>query len=287
VLLNKREVLKMEALKKLFNNHTMLIVCGIASIVLLFIFILLQGGKPNLLSLESRWLIVSGIPLLYALIVGGYIKSFKGFGLELESQLKNPVKYSSLLVSDVIDDMPGSPKKSKNSLKNISIKTRKKIERLTFNCGKKGYYVESVIKDYLIALPNIKYFEFVLKNGQFFCLLPISIFKKSREIIDNNFNDQLEDRYDEQVNEQFYSSAIIDLIDAINNDELLTFFGVEAITAKVIETQSVIDILPIVRSSKHGVVGVINENERLVGIIDKHTLESKIADEVLLAGRKN
>ena len=123
-------------------------------------------------------------------------------------------------------------------------------------------------------MPNIKYFEFVLKNGQFFCLLPISIFKRKRETINNDFNGQ------------FNSNAIQDLIEAINNDNLLTVFGAEAITEKLIETKSVIEMLPIVRNSKHGVVGVINESEKLVGIIDSHTLESKIADEVLLAGRR-
>lgn len=45
-------------------------------------------------------------------------------------------------------------------------------------------------------------------------------------------------------------------------------------------------MLPLVRKSIHGLVGVVNEQEKLVGIIDKHILESKIADEVLLAERK-
>lgn len=47
---------------------------------------------------------------------------------------------------------------------------------------------------------------------------------------------------------------------------------------KVKEITSMIEILPIVRKSEHGIVCVINEDEKLVGIIYKHTLESKITN---------
>ena len=103
------------------------------------------------------------MPLLFALITGGYIKRFKGFGIELESQLKNPIKNTTLLVSDVIDELPSDEKKSNKYLAYISQETRNKIERLSFNLGNKNYYNTYVIKEYLRAMPNIKYFEFRLK----------------------------------------------------------------------------------------------------------------------------
>ncbi|ODB92812.1 hypothetical protein A3197_20795 [Candidatus Thiodiazotropha endoloripes] len=72
-----------KTLLKFWSHHTALVIGAIVSIVLLATFLLFQYNESNVLKLESRWLLVAGVPLLAALIVGGYIKSFKGFGVEL------------------------------------------------------------------------------------------------------------------------------------------------------------------------------------------------------------
>jgi|GEM_PF-6145111 len=262
----------MDAIKKLFYNHTLLVSCGLCSLFILFFLIFLHGIEPSILGLETRWLIVSGAPLLYASIVGGYLKSFRGFGVELESQLNTPITNTALFVSDVFTKMPSDEKLSRKHLAYANQKTLKKNKVLIFNCGKNNYYNVEIIEEYLHAMPNLEYFEFVDENGYFKCLLPISIFKP--------------DATNLPVIEPPDNNALFDLVNAINNDHLFQTFGAEVINEKVTESKSVIEILPVVRQSRHGIVGVLNENDKLVGIVDERALESSIADEVLKAQRK-
>lgn len=62
----------MKLVKKFFLQHTALGFGAIVSIVLLTVFLLFQYFLSDVLKLESRWLLVAGVPLLAALVVGGY-----------------------------------------------------------------------------------------------------------------------------------------------------------------------------------------------------------------------
>jgi len=76
-----------KAMVKFWVQHTSLAIGAVISIFFLVTFLTFQYNQSEMLKLESRWLLVAGVPLLAALIVGGYIKSFKGFGVELEAIL--------------------------------------------------------------------------------------------------------------------------------------------------------------------------------------------------------
>lgn len=70
---------------RFFGSHPAIVFGGCLSLLLLGIFLAFQFFDSKMLNLETRWLLASGIPILIALFVGGYIKSFKGFGVELEA----------------------------------------------------------------------------------------------------------------------------------------------------------------------------------------------------------
>ena len=95
-----------DAIKKLWANHTFSASSSFASILLLSLFFILQIFAPNILKIDTKWLIVAGCPLLFALIGGGYIKTFKGFGIELETQLKTSIAESELLATDTLIELP-------------------------------------------------------------------------------------------------------------------------------------------------------------------------------------
>jgi len=81
-------------MNNIFSNfckrHPAIVLGAIISIVLFIALVLFQHYNLDVLKLESRWLLVSGVPILIALFVGGYIKKFKGFGIELEAPEKTP-----------------------------------------------------------------------------------------------------------------------------------------------------------------------------------------------------
>jgi hypothetical protein len=86
-------------MNNLWKRHK-IIISGIASsIIFLTLFLLLQYYIPSLMWLGTQWLVVAGVPVLIALFIGGYIKSFKGFGIELEAKLKSTIAYMPLETS--------------------------------------------------------------------------------------------------------------------------------------------------------------------------------------------
>lgn len=61
-----------------------LLLAGVASLALLALFAELQDADASIIRLPVQWLWVSVLPLLLVLALGGYIKKFKGAGVEFE-----------------------------------------------------------------------------------------------------------------------------------------------------------------------------------------------------------
>ena len=152
-------------LLRFWSHHTTLFVGGIASIFMLLIFLILQYNEPKVLKLEFRWLLVAGVPLLASLIVGGYIKSFKGFGVELEASLSKPVTNIELTATEAMDEVPGNGKKSINYLRSLNPKLKKSISRLILVQGRKKYYQPRALEIYLRELSGLKYIEIRKPEG--------------------------------------------------------------------------------------------------------------------------
>ena len=265
----------MKLISDLYRMHKELVVSGIISLILLIVFLILQSRWPIPLQLETKWLILAGVPLLWALFAGGYIKTFKGFGIELESQLRNPLKELKLIAKDAIKDLPSDIKKSRGYLFSLPRSSRLQIERLIFYLNKIHYYDMEVVISYINALPNLKYIEIRVENDHFVGLLPISLFLCD-EFANQNFNEN---------GNNIERSSVERLIRSINEGTLKSSYEEELISERVNENESLIDILPRVRSSRHKVVAVVSDEGILEGIISKEYAEEQIAN-VVFAARK-
>ena len=263
----------MNDLKNFYKKHVFLFWGGGISIILFLFFLLLHYYQSDVLKLETKWLIISGIPILIALIGGGYIKSFKGFGIELEAQLRNPLKQFDLFAKDAIKDLPQEAKETESYLNSFDTDTVLNVQRLTFYINKKNYYNSYVIEKYIRKLPNLKFFEIADEDNKFIGLLPIRIFRKV-EYYDLN-------TYEEETD--INHTNLDKLVNAINQGNILESFANTIITEVVNEHETLIDILPKAKNSRHGILAVISNKSRLLGIIDKKSIESKIAEEVLKA----
>ena len=237
----------------------------LASLALLLIFLNLQAVNSNLLNLDIKWLVIASIPLLIVLVRSNIIQKFKGFGIELETRLQDPISSINLAAIAALVDLPSDAKQSISYLERLSSSQRESIQRLTFQIERSGYYDERAIRFYLRELPNINFFEVVNSSGQFIALLPVDLL-----IERNNPNEEVLRRF----------------IKVLETNTPQAFYREIAITKTILESDNILDALQQVRKSKFGYLPVISEDGRLLGIATRPMLESKVADEVLLTEGK-
>jgi hypothetical protein len=249
------------------NKTLSIMLWGLVSISLLLIFGLLQERNAKFLALSSQWIFISILPIVVALFVGGYITKFKGFGVELETALKESVSTSiELKATDAISDIPGDEKQSMSYLQGMSREKALSIKWLVFELGRTNYYSPHGIREYLMKLPNIEFLEVRTEKGQFVCYIPISYFK--REGIVDGF-------------EHFDMEKIHQFIDAMAVGSIREKFSSIAISVAVKSSDSLVQVLKTLRNEHVNMAAVISENNRYLGVLFSHDVERKVADAVL------
>jgi CBS domain-containing protein len=244
------------------NKQLVVLIGTIASLIIFIALLILQRINASILELESRWLILAGAPILVALIVGGYIHKFKGFGLEIETRLQNRIRKNELHSLDALEQVEGQDKGTLSFLYDTPQEELAKKERLILFSGRKEYYGSFALKEYLEHLINLKYIEVRYPQGKFRCLIPAAVFKTEEA-----FNSSLLDRF----------------IESLAGGNIYQDIEAEAETDFVKTSESLIAILPKVRESKHGWLPVLSKDRRLEGVVTKEAIESRIADEVMSA----
>ena len=161
------------------DNKYIILAIGVGlSLIILIIFAIANSKQASFLSLESKWLAVAGIPILVALFAGGFIKKFKGFGIELDGELRQPVDKGYLTeapefhlqASDVAEQAEEIAKASLDQLYQLAPEKKKKIKRLSFII--QHHYVPEIIEEYFNALPELQFLEIRDQNGSLQCILP-------------------------------------------------------------------------------------------------------------------
>jgi hypothetical protein len=268
MIANKKTKNMIKKYLEAFEKHNMLFISFFSSLFLLIVFLTLQYFNFKALKLDVKWIILCGIPLLIGLFIGGYIKTFKGFGIELESSLKEPIPKSVILpVSQIDITTPGIEKKSTHFLHNTSRQELNKIIRLRFTLNKLNYYINEDVHEYLRVLHNLKFIEIVNAKNEFQYLLSISKLKRN-----NNLNVE----------------RISHFIEAIENGQL-DQFSFDAVTEYILVDDSILDAyITISRSSQSKILNlneqilpVLNNNKIMIGIITKQNLEEKISEVVI------
>lgn len=248
-----------------YDSKSPLLIGSLISIILLVLFMVLQYISPTSLVLDVKWIIVSGIPLLVALIVGGYIKGFKGFGIELEMRFQEPIISLDLEASHVYVSTEGLRKQTLEDLDRISVERKRKITRLQFISSRRDYYDLNVVYQYMRELPNLEYFEVVKRGGTFMCLLPINLFNNRQN------NDELS-RF----------------VETLEEGRILLTYDDQAITFTVNQDQSIIEVLETLRDHTLESAVVLDNRRKVLGLIKTSDIERRIATEVLFqTKRKN
>lgn len=265
---NGRTRAQMRKERESMESKTKTMIAGaVISILLLLFFGLLQEKGAKFLSLSSQWIFIAIMPILVALFVGGYITKFKGFGVELESALKETVSTSiELKASEAIADILGDEKQSMAYLRDMSIPKALSIRWLVFELGRKNYYSPQSIKTYLTKLSNIDFLDIRTKKGQFVCYLPKKYFKKEDAAIQDGLFDM---------------DKIRQFIVSLENEEIEEKYAGIAISVAVKSTDNLMQVLKTLRDENVNMAAVTSEQGRYLGVLFSNDVERKIADAIL------
>lgn len=238
------------------------------SILFILIVYILHINNNTFLKIDYQWLLVSGVPLLVALFIGGYITKFKGLGVEIESTLHEPLASINLTILDIPINMPDqdTPKEERDKLDELSVDEISNTRRLSFIVEKADNYSTDDVIDYFRKFNYLEFIEVKKLNGEFVCLIPLSEFQhKIYMNINNQFNRDMVDLF----------------LKALGRGTLLVDFAKVCITLTVRPTDDLISVLQILRSRQSELAVVVLPMGSYSRIVTAHQIEKKIADAVL------
>lgn len=255
-----------QTLRQELVRHRLLLISLAISTGLLIAFLIFQYKDLKFLSLEIKWLIVCGLPILIGLFIGGYIKTFKGFGLELETNLKEPIPLSIVSKVDMTES-PGMNKETLHRLQQLGDAERNKINRLRFIYGKTHYYDPYAVEEHYRTLKNLRFIEVINSDGDFLYLLPLSKFKTT-----DGFNQEKIQQFINSIERQNLVEEFHDIV----SDFVLTSDNIIDVYKKISKSNQ----SKILFSSKE-VLPILNEKNKMIGTVDKQKVEAKITEEVI------
>lgn len=250
------------------SRNVIVFVGVIIAAFMLLIFAASAEEGARFLNLPSQWILVSVFPILVALFLAGYVRKFKGFGIELESSLNSPI--SSVLdlgVASALTVLVVAKKQEVRYLYDLKRDRKLAIRVLSFELSRKGYYTEGAVIEYLTHLPNIQYLEIKTEQGEFNCYLPIDV------LLGNN-HQQLEQPFSRSKTRKF-----IKTLEAGRVEEEYWPFAYQ-LTVK--SKTSLVEVLRLLRHEQIDAVPVISESGRYLGLAFRGLVESKVAELVLI-----
>lgn len=240
---------------------------GIAiSVVLLLLLILIQYHQPDLLNLDIHWIALVILPTIVGLLGSGVIGSFKGFGIEISSQVSSPLSIQEMDVHsrEAIHEIVVEEKGSYDDLRNIDEEKRRSIKALSFVSGSDKYTVQD-INNYLDQLSNVKYFIINDAKGKFRCLL-------LRDLLESRPND--------------INNAVYTYVNSIENDACEVHYKRYCEEEYIKENEQLISTVDKVRRSKLGLLPVVSTKHVFLGILTERNIESVLTDRILAVYRQ-
>lgn len=245
---------------ELLEKHAVLFGGVSVSVILFFLFMFIKERKPVFLTLETRWIAISMVPLIFALFSGDYIYKFKGFGFEIETSL-NKLELSDigLTAEEAMTTTNGQKKGSVALLRDITESDKKNVKRISFVEGYK-YYSANAIKSYVKAFKNLWYIEIVDIDNKFIGFMKAAVIKNK----ENDFVKALKDR------------------------NVLAEYSSYMITDFVYKDENIINVLKkINENSKVRSLAVIDNQSKMIGVLSANMVLRKISTEIVDAQKNN
>jgi len=211
------------------------------------------------LELEAQWLALACLPALMGLFKGGLISSFKGFGIEIESQLDKPVQNIEKL--DTLSLVEEGDVDQAVQLKGVQ-PAHSDAKVLCFRYKTKPYYRSGAIAQQLDMMPNKKYLRIDSTSGKFLCLLPVTLF------IDGG------------------NAYVLDeLIKSLDERNTHSKFKEDSLRPHISTSTSKLDAIRYLHARKLEEAPVVDTSGKFIGLIQTKDLALQLADAIITADK--
>src|SRR5580700_2705889 len=131
-------------------------------VVAIILLLLTQAGQ----TFETNSILIAILPVLFWLFASGKLASFKAFGVELKSAIREVSSETIEADHSLMDSSPIEfvrvPENAKESIEKIQNYVRQRVPAISFELGREDYYKASVVKKYLDELCKHDFFKWVV-----------------------------------------------------------------------------------------------------------------------------
>ena len=230
----------------------------VGSAGLLVALLVTQVCAPDVLKVDTGWLAIVVLPLLVALLIAGYVRSFKGLGLELESALREkvPALARGEAAQVPLDADTAVGKLGPEDLARLRQEHAQRCpERLVLRKRQNVRYVGDLIRQYLDAFPSVQWIEIQHEDGTFEALLPV-------EVLGQHMH---------------WSTEAMSEFESWLNRRELGSLGAKLITRSISDTASVTDAIRMHLESGLNYLPAISSARRLTGVVSI----SRVTDDLM------
>ena len=244
-----------------------IVIGSIVSILLFILILLLKVVNPTILEIDSKWLILAGVPLLVALLTGGYIQHFKGLGIEIESALARPMEDLPISRYQFLSLTGRDEKRTIQYLDSLSDQEKNDIQVLQFIEGPATTgpdYSTYAILDYRTQLRRLKYLEIRDQNKKFLCLLPVSILGRGLHRGERDGDWEKANRF----------------ITSLLTNTVRDNYSHRAITSHIPSDITLLEAYRQIKRTGNKIAAIINPENDVIGVVSETELARWIAERV-------
>lgn len=216
----------------------------------------------NEFKIETSWLALSLAPVVIWLVTTQQLSEFSGFGLAFKLN-----KVTSTPVSLQVDGNAIKPEKisrdEKGGVGKIKIFKRNRVEAITLVVGKRGYYANQAIENYLEELTPLSFFKYVLfedKSGEFRGI--ISGIELLEELRTGNIN----------------------LVRLIESGDISSIKGMSAISVPIGSSKQ--KSLQVMDTNGLSELPVVNAKKSFIGVVERNKITSSIVAQLVSSSNK-
>jgi hypothetical protein len=220
---------------------------------------------------ETNAILVAILPVLFWLLLSGRLTSFKAFGVELSSAIKQvsnqgiredqTLTSSGTIEFELVEDV------AKENVGKIKEYIERRVRALSFELGRRNYYAGDVIEKYLNELCPYQFFKWIVfksPGGRFAGLMPAQNLRAFGASHDP---------------EKGYRS-IVERIENKSVDDLPGFIGHQQALSST-ETKG--DAIERFGKTDLEELPVIDQNDKFVGVLNRGQLFGSVLSSIIKA----
>jgi len=233
------------------------LIFGVSFFVILAIIIFINYKINKEFKIDMSWLALGLAPVVIWLLSTQQLSEFSGFGLafKLKAATLKPV---SLQVDGNLIKPEQIVIQEKGGTGKIEEFKRNRVAALTLEIGKKGYYLNHAIEEYLEELTPYSFFKYVLfknKSGEFHGIIPG--IKLLEELQTKN----------------------LDLVQRIESGDISQIAGLSTISVQSGTSKQI--ALQLMESNGLSELPVVDESQSFIGVVERNKITSSIVVQLV------